>query len=130
MFLKFESNEQRRAYGGSCFIEIQHCKMPPNAEPSKVVSVDELHHWELSSLYIFDDDMGRFYDEYKDILGEGLYNNQNEGALDCSGINYYDREKTIKIIERLKKCDSEDSVTFLSWLMDGCNHNGFYILGV
>ena len=28
MFLRFDSQEDRRKYGGSCFIELQFCKLP------------------------------------------------------------------------------------------------------
>ena len=100
MFMKFKSNEERRAYGGSDFIEIQYCTLPNGTLDKEIV--DAVHNWDLSSLYIFGDDFQRFYNEYKEIIGNGLYCNLKEGFIDYCGINYYSPEKTIKIIERLK----------------------------
>lgn len=128
MFMKFKSNEERRAYGGSDFIEIQYCTLPNGTLDKEIV--DAVHNWDLSSLYIFGDDFQRFYNEYKEIIGNGLYCNLKEGFIDYCGINYYSPEKTIKIIERLKKCKPVEFEILLEWLLSGLNYNGFYILGL
>ncbi len=81
MFLKFNSNEERRAYGGSCFIEIQYCKLPLDTSARKIVSINAIGHWNLTSMYVYDDELANFYNEYKNILNNGLYNNMNEGVF-------------------------------------------------
>ena len=128
MFMKFKSNEERRAYGRSDFIEIQYCTLPNGTLDKEIV--DAVHNWDLSSLFIFGDDFQRFYNEYKEIIGNGLYSNLHEGSIDYCGINYYSREKTIKIIERLKERKPEEFEILLDWLLSDLKYNGFYILGV
>lgn len=128
MFIKFKSNEERQTHGGSYFIEIQYCTLPNGTSDREIV--DAIRNWDLSSLYIFGDDFQRFYSEYKEIIGNGLYSNLHEGSIDYCGINYYSREKTIKIIERLKERKPEEFEIFLDWLLIDLKYNGFYILGV
>ncbi len=130
MFLKFQSTQERRAYGGSCFIEIQYCKLPIGTAAKKIVSVDSIKHWELTSLYIYDDDMGDFYREYKAFLPNGLYSNMDEGVVDSWGINYYNQEKSQTLIEDLKTHKPKGYETLLQWLKENPYNNGFYILGV
>lgn len=130
MFLKFKTTEERRVYSGSDFIEIQYCTLPSDTPNNDVVAVDAIKHWNLSSLYISGDDWNMFYAEYWDVLGEGLYNNLCEGIVDGCGINYYNGEKTEKIIGRLKIRKPKEYEILLEWLMDNLNTNGFYVLGL
>jgi hypothetical protein len=51
-------------------------------------------------------------------------------SIDYCGINYYSREKAIKIIERLKERKPEEFEILLDWLLSDLKYNGFYILGV
>ncbi len=128
MFLKFKSTKERRAYGGSCFIEIQYCRLPLGTPAQKIVNT--ITHWDLTSLYIYDNHMSDFYDEYKNILNNGLYYNMTEGLVDSWGINYYNEEKTKMIIEKLKTYKPTGFEMFLEWLNENPYHNGFYVLGV
>ncbi len=128
MFLKFKTTEERRAYGGSDFMELQYCTLPDDTSNKKIVDA-EIHHWQLSSLYVFGDDFNKFYAEYGEIIGNGLYGNLKEGSVDFYGINYYNREKTAKIIDRLKECKPKGYEVLLEWLSSSSNYNGFYILG-
>lgn len=128
MFIKFKSNEERHDYSGSDFIQIQYCTLPNGTSDREIV--DTILNWDLSSLYIFGDDFQRFYNEYKEIIGNGLYSNLHEGSIDYCGINYYSREKTLKIIERLKERKTEKFEILLKWLLSDLKYNGFYILGL
>ena len=130
MFLKFHSDAQRRAFGGSDFLEIQYCSLPAGSSARKTVSVDSIHNWNLSSLYVSAEDMDDFYAQYKDILHNGLYNNLREGVVDLFGINYYDAEKTCAIIENLRTCKPKGYETLLAWLRENPYNNGFYVLGI
>lgn len=39
LFHTFGSQEERRKFGGSCFIEIQYCRLPENTQLEKIISV-------------------------------------------------------------------------------------------
>ncbi len=126
MFLKFQTQEERRAYRGSDFVEIQYCPFPVGTPEKKIVNV--ISHWALTSLYV--EDENEFYTEYKDILGDGLYNNLKYGAVDLYGINYYSAEKVQRIMYSLNELKPKGYEFFLNWLSDSPFNNGFYILGL
>ena len=52
LFLKFSSQDERRAYGGSAFIELQFCKLPPATPIKKIIAVDSIENWKNDSLYV------------------------------------------------------------------------------
>ncbi len=129
MFLKFKSNDEQRSYGGSDFLEFQYCTLPKSYSEKRIVNAD-IVFWKESSLYVFGNDFDVFYRDYDEVIGKGLYCNLQEGVLDYYGINYYNREKTVKIIERLKEYQPKDCEILLEWLSAGSDGNGFYILGI
>ncbi len=128
MFLKFKTTEERRARGGSAFVEIQYCRLPRGTSKESIVSFDGGAFWDIASLYI--DDENIFFNEYGKILGDGLYNNMKRGTVDIYGINYYSPENTESIIERLKVYKPNGYEIFLDWLAADANKNGFYVLGI
>ncbi len=124
MFLKFNSTEQRRAYGGSAFLELQYCKLPVGTSERKLVSSGSICFWDISSLYVYVDDMDAFYAEYRDILDNGTK------ALDLCGINHYSAEATKTIVQETEARRPQGYEVFLEWLRENPHHNGFYILGI
>ncbi len=74
--------------------------------------------------------MSIFYNEYRNILDNGLHSNMEEGTVDPWGINYYSEEKTKRIIEKLIKFQPAGFDILLKWLSENPYHNGFYVLGV
>ncbi len=77
MFLKFESQDERREYGGSCFVEFQFCMMPEGTQQNRIFhSID---HWRDDSLYVHGD--SPLFSTYKEILGTGIHPNMTEGIL-------------------------------------------------
>lgn len=128
MFLKFESQEDRRKYGGSCFIELQFCKLPSNTNIARIIKVFE--HWRNDSLYIYDDKQSSFWQEYKDIIGFGIHPNMSEGYFDTWGVTYYSPDKIEAIELRLMEHKPEEYEILLSWLEEAKQYNGFYIQGV
>lgn len=130
LFHTFSSQEERREYGGSCFIEMQYCRLPRGTEIEKIISVDAIRHWKNDSLYIYGDDDNEFVAQYKKIFTDGIYNNLKRGMVDMYGINYYSREQTRLILEKLKEIKPSDWQVLLSWLERAETHNGFYILGL
>lgn len=130
MFHKFNSQDERRNFGGTAFIEIQYCELKPSFKINKIVSVNNIKHWNNKSLYIYIDDIEEFLILYKEILGNGVYNNLKEGSADAYGMNYYSKEKIEIIKNKLKKVKPKEFEILLQWLEDGKNYNGIYILGI
>lgn len=128
MFLSFDSQEKRREYGGSSYVELQFCKMPLNSKIESIVTVDNIKNWELDSLYINE------YEDFSMIYGNifdcGIYSNMQNGTVDIYGINYYKPELVDMIISKIKNKKPEDYLVLLKWLENVKNYNGFYILGV
>lgn len=130
LFHIFNSQKERREFGGSDFIEMQYCKLEQGSEIEKIVSVDAIKHWKNDSLYIFGDDLNMFYSHYGKIITGGIYNNRDSGPIDIYGINFYSRKQLALIIERVKKEKPLDYQALLNWLETGTQYIGFYILGI
>ena len=128
MFHFFDSQEERRNFGGSAFIEIQFCKLPSGTTTKKLVAISNIKHWQNDSLYI--DDENAFYQEYSHIFNCGLYNNLKTGIVDIYGINYYAPSLIESIIEKLQKEKPADYEALIEWLTKSKEYNGFYILGI
>lgn len=56
LFYSFTSQEERKKFGGSYFIELQYCKLAQGTEIEKIVSVSSIEYWKNDSLYIYGDD--------------------------------------------------------------------------
>jgi hypothetical protein len=132
LFHTFASQEERRAFGGSDFVEFQMCKLERGASLEKIISIgdEDIHHFKEDSLYLYGDDMNTFYAIYGEIFQGGYYPNGECGPVDYCGINYYTLEQTMCIIEKLKKEKPADSQILLAWLSDAAEYNGLYLLGV
>ncbi len=128
MFLKFQSQDQRRKYGGSCFIELQFCKLPSGTKIDRIINGYD--HWQNESLYVYDNEQGAFYQKYKDIIGFGIHHNMSEGYFDTWGVTYFGPDKIEDIESRLKEHKPEEYEILLSWFEEAKQYNGFYILGV
>ncbi len=128
LFHTFHSQEERRAYGGSAFLELQFCRLSANATIQELVAVDSIQNWKNDSLYISDENI--FYDEYSQIFDCGTYNNLQTGTVDIYGINYYAPSVTAQIIEKLHAQKPMDYEVLLHWLSQSKPYNGFYILGI
>ena len=126
LFYSFESQEQRRAAGGSAFIEIQYCRHPAGTPIGELV--DCVTHWQNDSLYVADADA--FYREYGGIFTGGVYGNRKRGTVDLWGINYYEPTRTRAILERLYEHTPDDFVPLAAWLIRAKEYNGFYVLGM
>ena len=128
LFHTFNSQDERRRYGGSAFIEMQFCPLPAGTAIKELVAVDNIKNWQNDSLYI--DDENAFYEEYSSIFDCGVYNNLQCGTVDIYGINYYSPVVTDIIIEKVLKDKPQDSEPLLKWLHKAKEYNGFYILGL
>lgn len=130
LFRTFHSQEERREFGGSYFIEFQYCSLELGSKIQELIAVDAISHWKNDSLYLYGDDDNEFLSGYGDIFTGGIYNNQKSGLVDLCGINYYSQKQTALIKERIKKAKPFEYQTLLGWLEKAENYNGFYILGV
>lgn len=99
LFHMFSSQQERRNFGGSDFIELQYCKLPQGLKIKEIVSVDKISNWKNDSLYVSGDDMNLFYESYSNIITGGIYNNGKSGGMDLLGINYYSQEQAALIME-------------------------------
>ena len=128
LFHTFRSQEDRRDYGGSAFIEIQFCRLPAGTRLKKIVSLGSIQHWQNDSLYVDDEDL--FFQEYKAIFNSGIYHNLKSGVVDIFGINYYAPEWIDPIIHLLNTETPTDYEVLSQWLGKAKEYNGFYILGI
>lgn len=101
IFHFFATHEGRRTFGGSAFLELQHCYLPAGTPVRKIFS--SVDYWRTDSLYVHVDDIDTFYKAYINILGNGIYQNGANGPPDIYGINYYPPEKTKIIVRALQK---------------------------
>lgn len=130
LFHMFCSQEERRNFGGSDFIEIQYCKLPQKSKAKEIVSVNKGSHWKNDSLYVSGDDMNLFYESYSNIITGGGYNNGESGEMDLLGINYYSQEQAVLIMKRIEYEKPPEYEILLRWLKSGINYTGFYVLGL
>ncbi len=129
MFYKFTSQEERRKYGGSDFIELQYCKLSKDSKITSIISIESINCWKDDSLYVSGDDMEVFFSQYKEIFNGGIYNNGKNGVVDLLGINYYSPQQSEIIIKHVLEQQPLDYQILLNWLKDVKRYNGFYILG-
>ena len=128
MFLSFKTDDDRRKYGGSAFIELQYCNLPADSDINQLVSVDNIINWKADSLYIYIDDDNSFVEEYGHIFTGGTYNNLKTGPVDICGINYYSPQQVTEIVRIIKADKPLDYSTILPWLQKSEQNNGIYIL--
>ena len=131
LFRTFHSQKERREFGGSYFIEIQYCRLPPNAKIEELLSGEhEMELWKNDSLYIYGDDDNVFFSNYEKVFSHGMYGNGKTGVVDLCGINYYSVEETQNILQKLQKEHLPDQEKLMCWLEKVKQYSGFYILGL
>ena len=123
---KFIYNDER---DGSCYLEFQICETD-NPLKNGRVRCGNIRHWSDNSLYMDWDDFNEFYELYGDVFCCAVFPNGERGCDSC-GVNYYGKEETEKIIEKLSARIGEEYAALLPWLKIAEEHGkGFYILGV
>ena len=128
LFHRFNNQEERRAFGGSDFLELQFCQHESGTSIKKIVN--KIEYWRNDSLYISGDDWEIFYKCYKDVFKNGTYNNLKSGDIDFFGINYYSPEQVEEMIKTIEEKKPKDYIIVLEWLNKAKEFNGIYILGV
>lgn len=130
LFHTFHSQEERRKFGGSYFIEFQYCEAAPGTSLEEILSVDAIHMWKNDSLYLYGDDDNTFFSWYKNIFTDGTYSNGRTGVIDLYGINYYSAEDTEFILKKLMNTHLPEQEKLVQWLEKAQSSSGFYILGL
>ena len=132
LFHSFVSQDERREFGGGDFLEFAFCKSDRNTPIEALVSNDAVAplYWSNSSLYLCGDDWNEFCDAYGEIVTNGTYANLEKGFLDWCGINYFSPEQMKQIMKQLREEKPKDYQPLLSWLEQGTQYNGFYVLGL
>ncbi len=128
LFHRFNNQAERRAFGGSDFLELQFCQHESGTSIKKIVN--KIENWRNDSLYISGDDMDTFYKCYKDVFKNGTYNNLKSGEIDFFGVNYYSPKQVDEMIKIIEETKPTDYKTVLDWLVKAKEFNGVYILGV
>ena len=119
IFHVFNSQDERRSFGGSAFLEIQFCKLAVGTPKKKLNSVNDIDNWKNDSLYIYVDYLDTFFQEYNSILN-----------CDVCGFTYYEPSSINTIIEKIHSSKPIEYERFTSWLNEAKKYNGFYILGI
>ena len=130
LFYSFNNQDERRAFGGSDFLELQFCKLKKGTNIKSIVATRNIVDWCNDSLYVSGDDTDVFYKQYKDVFKNGVYNNLKSGDIDFFGINYYSPELVEEMIKTIEANKPEDYTIILAWLNKAKDFNGVYILGV
>ncbi len=120
LFHVFNSQEERRAYGGSAFIEIQFCKLSSKRKVTERKALRSIHHWQNDSLYLYVNDVDLFCNEYRHVFDN----------LDIFGMNYFVPELINPIIEKLVTAQPKEYELLVEWLSKAKEYNGFFILGI
>ena len=128
LLLTFPSQEERRKFGGSAFLEIQFCRMPKETLFNEIVAVENITNWQNDSLYVHE--IADFISIYGKYFDDGIFNNLKSGSLDVYGINYYYSDFVKRLIERLLNDKPAEYNQFVNWLKQAEKYNGFYILGI
>ncbi len=129
LFHKFKTQEERREFGGSDFIEFQYCLLPQNTITEQIFTTGSIQHWKNDSLYVYGDDLEIFLTHYGEIITDGLYANLKQGYIDPLGINFYTQEQINHFIQLIEIKKPLEYQTLLNWLNNGKHYIGFYILG-
>lgn len=114
---------------GTCYFEFQFCKIKQPVKRNKV-RTNVINHWLEDSLLLADDDFDNFFELYGNIFKCALFPNGEKGFYGY-GINYYDKNTTIYILNELKKIIEDKYYILVEWLELAIKqYNGFYILGL
>lgn len=123
----FVTEKERR---GTYYFEFQYCTYD---NPVKNGKTDwrVIEHWSEDSLLMNADDFDVFYPKYyKNVFDCALFPNGYTG-FDYCGVNYYDSEKTERILKQLETVIENEYYDIIPWLKEAVKRKkGFYILGL
>ena len=112
---------------GSAYFEFQYCKKEWNV---KKILKKGYSFWENDSLLVHIDSDKDFFENYGDYLNTPNFPEAKQ-ALDPYGVNYYTKEQTFVIMERIKNDKPKEFEALIVWLEKAATeYNGFFFLGI
>ena len=114
----------------SDYIELQICETNLKTNVRDLVKVENVNFNHDSSLFINFEEYAKFIENYGTYFKNALHSNLEESSLDLYGVNYFSRDKVIKIIDEIFKNKPLDFEIILNFLNLAKEKNGFYILGI
>ena len=119
----FTTDEER---AGTAYYEFQYCKK----EGSLKTLEQGNGYWGKDSLLVHIDDENAFFENYGNYLS--FPDSQKDtGEIDYFGVNYYTKEQTLSILERIKENQPRECEVLQAWLEKAATeYNGFYFLGI
>ena len=113
---------------GSAYYEFQYCKKEWPLK--KLLGPRGYGHWEKDSVFVHIDNDEDFFENYLSYLEP---TNAPNGTTEFCfyGVNYYTKEQTLSILERVKRDKPLDFEIIVGWLERAtAEYNGFYFLGI
>ena len=113
---------------GSAYFEFQYCKK--SLPVKKLVKAGGYGCWEEDSILVHIDNDVIFFKNYRKYLEPtNAPNGTNEFCY--YGVNYYTKEQTAQIVERIKEDKPPEYEVLIKWLERAVtDYNGFYFMGI
>ena len=115
--------------GSSAYYEFQFCKDDLTVE--QAVKSDAWHYWAEDSLLVHIDGEHELFHSYiKPYMSAPHAPNGSRGYF-YAGVNYYTREETAEMLERIKEDSPAGCNVLIPWLERAAREfYGFYIMGL
>lgn len=112
---------------GTAYFEFQYCKKDWNI---KKILKNGYSFWEKDSLLVHIDNDKKFFDNYLKYFE--LTNAPNGKTVFCYyGVNYYTKEQTVSILERINTDKPNEYQVLIKWLEKAISdYNGFFFIGI
>lgn len=121
----FVTNDKRKS---SCYFEFQYCKIKDINKKSLLTKIKDwfcLDMFKEDSIFLHMDFFEKFYKKYP------YFQKTYSGDFCDWTSNYYSKEMTIEIIQKLKEDCYDKNNKLIKWLERAVNeYNGFCILGI
>lgn len=112
---------------GTAYFEFQYCKKEWSI---KKILKKGYSFWEKDSLLVHVDYDRDFFDNYGDYL-ETPNSPDGTQKFDPCGVNYYAKDQSFVIIERIKNNKPQEFEALVAWLEKAVTeYNGFFFLGI
>ena len=115
---------------GTAYFEFQFCKKKSFIHRIFTAIVGWHVFWAKDSLLVDALDDETFFKNYGEYIKYPTVKNRFQ-ELDPFGVNYYTKEQTLSILEKIKKDKPKDFEVLVKWLEKAVtDYNGFYFLGI
>jgi hypothetical protein len=112
--------------GSSAYYELQICK---KELPADELVKSEYTFFESDSLLVHISDECKLFKHYLRYLSQ-MHTPDSGNKFYYAGVNYYTKEETRKILERIEKDRPPYCEPLIAWLRTAQAYNGFFFLGI